>query len=126
MKDDFRINNQELLSTTHFPVKMLFDMVTDERFKDTIKSISCNRGFGENYGACLFWNDLDDYDKQNMPMYEGAEFGLHSGETVIIDAKEVLYYLEVVCNKYCKKHPKDIEIMNEYINQFKRTNNLNV
>lgn len=124
MNKYFRIHDHELLSDTHFPVKALFDMVQDLRFKDIIKSISCNRGFGENYGACVFWNDLDDYDKQNTPLYEGAEFGLHNGEEVIIDLKELLYYLEVVCDKYCKEHPEDNEIINAYIIDFKKNNNL--
>ena len=60
MNKYFRIHDYELLSDTHFPVKALFDMVQDFRFKDIIKSISCNRGFGENYGACVFWNDYLD------------------------------------------------------------------
>ena len=124
MSKDFRIYDHELLSDIHFPVKALFNMVPDNRFIDIIKSLSCNMGFGENYGACVFWNDLDDYDKQNTPIYEGAEFGLHSGKEVIISLKELLYYLEVVCDKYCKEHPEDIEIINKYINDFKN-NNLN-
>ena len=91
MNKDFRIYDHELLSDAHFHVKVLFDMVQDWHFKDIIKSISYNKGFGENYGACAFWDDLDDYDKQNTPIYKGAEFGLHSGEEVIIGLKEILY-----------------------------------
>lgn len=84
-----------------------------------------NSGFGENYGACNFWNDVDEYDKENTPFYEGAEFGLHNGEDVIIGYKELLYYLEIVCAGYCEDHPEDSKIIREYINNFKHRNNLN-
>ena len=124
MARTFRIEEEELLSIAHFPVKALFDMVPDSCFKSTIKYISNNSGCGENYGACVFWNDLDDYDKQNTPFYDGAEFGLHNGDEVIISTKELLYYLNLICKKYCEDHPEDnVEIM-KYIDDFKIINKL--
>lgn len=124
MSRDFRIYDHELLTDVHFPVKALFNMVPDHRFKDTIKAISKNTGFSENYGACVFWNDLDDYDKENIPLYKGAEFGLHNGEEVIIQPHELLYYLEIVCDKYGKDHPEDMKIIQQYIHNFKIHNHL--
>lgn len=85
MKREFRINESELLNKEHFPVKVLFDMVSDKRFIKAIKGVSKGIGFGENYGACIFQNDLDEYDKSNTDIFEGAEFGLHSGDEVIIN-----------------------------------------
>ena len=124
MKSYYRITEDELLAEEHFPVKAIFNMVKDDRFRDIVKGISNNSGFGENYGACVFWNDLDDFDKQNTPFYEGAEFGLHSGEEIIIDSKELLYYLNLVCNKYCKDHLDDKKIIWEYVNKYKQNNKL--
>ena len=124
MKSYYRITEDELLAEEHFPVKAIFNMVKDDRFRDIVKGISNNSGFGENYGACVFWNDLDDFDKQNTPFYEGAEFGLHSGEEIIIDSKELLYYLNLVCNKYCKDHLDDKKIIWEYVNKQKQNNKL--
>ena len=124
MSRDFRMKDNEMLADTHFPVKAMFDMVADYRFMEVVEALSNNRGFGENYGACNFWNDLDDYDKENTPYYEGAEFGLHNGEDIIIGHKELLYYLEIACAGYCEDHPEDAKTINRYIELYKARNNL--
>lgn len=119
MIDIFRIEGEELLDKDHFPVKALFDMVGDSRFIEVVEGISKGRGFGENYGACVFWEDLDDYDKENTAQYEGCEFGLHNGEEVIIDYKDLFYYLTIICKKYCKKFPEKEKELNTILNNYK-------
>ncbi len=119
MKNKFRIDDKELLHKKHFPVKALFDMVDDTRLIDVIKGISRGMGFGENYGACVFWNDLDDYDKEMTIKYEGAEFGLHNGEEVIIGYEDLYHYLFLICDKYCKEFPEYAEQVNIILNRYK-------
>ena len=119
MNRKFRIEESELLEKNHYPVKVLFDMVSDERFKKVILGISDGIGFGENYGACVFWNDLDDYDKLNTEEYEGAEFGLNNGEEVIINPKELFYYLNIICTKYCNDYPDERKWIMNMIEEYK-------
>lgn len=114
----FRIEESELLADTHFPVKALFNMVPDCRFVDTITALSRGIGFGENYGACVFWEDLDEYDRQHTPYYAGAEFGLHNGEEVILSPEELLHYLKIVCGKYCSEHTDDTDRINKTLDDF--------
>lgn len=124
MNRKFRIEDNELLQQNHYPVKVLFDMVSDERFKRVIFGICNNVGFGENYGACVFWNDLDDYDKSNTEFYEGAEFGLNNGEEVIINHKELLYYLDIVCKKYCEDYLEEKEEIIKLLKIYKEKNRI--
>ena len=119
LKNKFRIEDLELLDRNHFPVKALFDMVSDSRLIEVLEGISKGTGFGENYGACVFWNDLDDYDKENTPKYEGVEFGLNNGEEVIIGYQELLYYLEIICKKYCEEYPENKKRINAILNDYK-------
>ena len=119
MVNIFRIEEDELLNKNHVPVKALFDMVSDARFVKVIEGISKGTGFGENYGACVFWNDLDDYDKENIEKYEGAEFGLNNGEEIIIGYLDIFYYLKIVCEKYCKKFPEDSQKINVLLKNYK-------
>lgn len=107
MNHKFRIEENELLDANHYPVKVLFDMVTDNRFKEVILGLSNKRGFGENYGACNFWNNLDEYDKINTEKYEGIEFGLNNGDEIIITYEELFYYLKIICKKYCDAYPNE-------------------
>lgn len=125
MNDDFRIEENELIDQKHYPVKVLFDMVSDDRLKKVILGICNNIGFGENYGACIFWDDLDDYDKTNIKYYEGAEFGLNNGEEVIISYKELFYYLKIVCKKYCKNHPSDKKEIEQWLKNYQYKYDLN-
>lgn len=119
MVNKFRIEDDELLNKSHFPVKTLFDMVSDERFIKVIEGISKGTGFGENYGVCVFWNDLDDYDKENIERYQGAEFGLNSGEEITIGYQDIFYYLKIVCEKYCKKFPNNSQKINILLKNYK-------
>lgn len=120
MTDKFRIEDEELLNKKHFPIKALFDMLSDIRFVQVMEGISKGIGFGENYGACVFWNDLDDYDKENNEEYDGAEFGLHNGEEIIIGYQDLLYYLIIVCNKYCTQFPERTEEINKILDNYKK------
>lgn len=125
LKNKFRIEDEELLDEGHFPVKALFNMVSDSRFIEIAEGISKGTGFGENYGACVFWNDLDDYDKANTLPYEGCEFGLHSGEEVIIGYQDLFYYLTIVCKKYCEEFPEKAGRVNEILNDYKLRYHIN-
>lgn len=122
MKREYRLTDEELLDKSHFPVKALFDMVSDTRFLKVIEGISQGKGFGENYGACVFWNDLDEYDRQETEKYEGAEFGLNSGEEIIIDYNNLYYYLKIICHKYIEDFPNSTnnidKILRTYHNQY--------
>ena len=97
--------------------------MSDERFENVIYGLCNKKGFGENYGACVFWDDLDDYDKTNTEYYEGAEFGLHNGDEVIVSLKDLLYYLNIVCEKYCEHHCNKDNIK-KWVEHYKITNEL--
>ena len=116
---EFRIENSELLDKCHLPVMIVFNMVSDSRFIKVLEGLSNGMGFGENYGACVFWNDLDDYDKANTPHYEGSEFGINSGEEVIISYQDLFYYLTIICKKYCLEFPEQTKEINEILNNYK-------
>ena len=124
MKKEFRIEESDLLRDDHFPVKAMFNMVGDYRFKRIVKSLSNNSGFGEEYGVCCFWGDLDDYEKANTEFFDGVEFWLHNDERVVISYEELLYYLKIACAGYCEDHPEDAAIILQYIEDYKTRNGL--
>ena len=100
-----RIEDNELIKQEHFPVKAVFNMISDKEFVEVITSLCHGEGWGGDYGSCVFWNDLDDYDKTQTPKYDGAEFGLHNGEEITISLPELLSYIKLVVNKYVKEYP---------------------
>lgn len=121
---DFILSEKDLLKEEHFPVTVVFnDPYIRNNFLDfAIKPISKGHGFGVNYGACIFPDDLDEYDIANGKMFEGVEFGLHDDRNVIIDYKTFYYYFKLVCNRYLKTHRKDkkeiYKALREYCDRF--------
>lgn len=79
------LNEDELLDKTHLPVLMVMNMVSESRFLSVLRDISQGIGFGEEYGACTLPDDLDGFDKANGEELDGVEFGLYSGEEVVVD-----------------------------------------
>ena len=62
--------------------------------------------------------------KPNTEFYEGAEFGLHSGEEIIITPKELLYYLNLICKKYCQDYLKNQEEILKWLEIYKDKNGI--
>jgi hypothetical protein len=120
MKRDFRLYEQNMLDKEHFPVQAVFNMVSDERFIQIIEGISEGRGFGENFGACVFPDDLDEYDIATEGIFEGVEFGLHSGEEIVINYETLYKYLQIICSTYIEDYPDKQEILKKLLNNYKQ------
>jgi hypothetical protein len=119
MKREFRLTEEDLLSEEHFPVMAVFDMIPDNRFVKTIKCISEGHGFGENYGACTFPADLDEYDIATIGTLNGVEFGLHNGQEITLDYNTFYCYLKKVCVNYIQDFPEDANEISNLLLKFK-------
>lgn len=119
---NFRLNEDELLDKSHLPVLMIMNMISEKRFLTVLEAISKGNGFGEEYGACTLPDDLDEFDKANGEELDGVEFGLYSGEEIVIDFQTFYYYLKIACDKYLKNNLEQTSIVNgflmDYTNKF--------
>ena len=100
-----RLLLKDLISREHEPIKMIFNLVKDEDFMQVLENLSNKIGFGVDCGACLFPEDLDEYDKNNNN-FVGVECGLYSGETVVVSYEVFYYYLKKVSENFIKQYPK--------------------
>ncbi|MGE6539681.1 ribonuclease toxin immunity protein CdiI [Bacillus luti] len=125
MQREFRLKDEDLLDLTHFPIQAVFNMVDDERFLEVINSVCEGVGFGEEYGACTFPGDLDEYDIANGDSFEGVEFALYSGDEVIIDYQTLYHYFKKMCEGYSKKYPNTIKSLEDSLNKFIELYNIN-
>ena len=113
-----RLNESELRDKSHFPVLMVMNMISEKRFLTVLEAISQGNGFGEEYGACTFPDDLDEFDKANGETLDGIEFGLHSGDEIVIDFRTFYYYLNIVCNKFLKTNSEQTDKVNELLENY--------
>jgi len=114
-----RIKEDQLISENHFPVKIIFDEIENERFLDVVNIVSKGEGFGVEAGACLFPNDLDAYDIAQGNGFVGVEFGLYSGDEIVITYKEFYFYLEVICKSYLIDFPDENEFIEEKLGNYR-------
>lgn len=119
MKNDFRLKDEDLIKDEHYPIKVLFNMVSDERFMETIEYISKEHGFGENYGVCVFPDDLDEYDIELYSKPEGIEFGLHNGDEIVVSFEILYKYLRIICDKYVTDYPQNKDKIEMYLEEYK-------
>lgn len=120
MKREFRLEDKDMLSPDHFPIQAVFNMVSDNRFIQMVSGISTGKGFGENYGACVFPDDLDEYDIATEGIFEGVEFCLHNGEEIIIDYQSFFYYFKKICNDYVLDFPQNKTQIEDSLMLFKQ------
>ena len=113
-----RLNEDELLDKSHLPVLMIMNMVSEKRFLIVLEAISKGNGFGEEYGVCTFPDDLDEFDKVNGEELVGVEFGLYSGEEIVIDFKTFYYYLKIICAKFLKTHSEQANIVHAFLKDY--------
>ncbi len=119
---DCRLNEEVLLDKNHLPVLMILNAINEGRFLGVLEAISKGIGFGVESGACTFPDDLDEFDKANEVELSGIEFGLYSGEEVVIDYQTLYYYLKNLCDKYIEKKLLHTDIVKgflaDYTNKF--------
>ena len=119
MKRLRKLNENDLLNKSHFPVQALFNELYEEEFLDTVVSyISKGHGFGAEYGSCVFPNDLDEYEIATRGTFDGVEFGLHNGEEILLDYDTFYRYLKIVCERYLDDNPEDVEALNAALKIF--------
>ncbi|MBC1499829.1 hypothetical protein HB943_04375 [Listeria weihenstephanensis] len=120
MKKEAWLKGTDLLDSSHYPVQGVFNMICDNRFIKIIGYISEGVGFGEEYGACMFPRDLDEYDIANGEGFDGVEFGLHSGEESVLDYQTFYIYLKKTCENYTEKYPEATNQLREYVDWYSK------
>ena len=124
MKKEYRLIDKDMLSDKHFPIKAIFNSISDNLFVDTISPLAKGIGFGAEYGACIFSSDLDEYEIAKRGVFEGVEFGLHNREGIIVDYQSFYYYLNKVCQYYVEDFPQDKEKIEKILQKIKEKFNL--
>ncbi|NMC56243.1 MAG: hypothetical protein GYA50_03365 [Eubacteriaceae bacterium] len=126
MSNSFLLNKKDMLKDTHGPVITFFSVISDKkRFINIINVLSNGTGYGYEYAVCTFPEDLDEYDIANGDTFDGVEFSVHFGDTVVISYKEFYYYLEKACENYLKKYNnEDADTINAILKKVRKKYNI--
>ena len=114
------LKENEMISENHFPVIALLNEAANSDIVEFVNNLNQGIGSGFDYSDCTFWNELDEYDKSNIPHYEGLLFSTEDDDEVIVGYSDLLIYLNIICEKLQADNYSRIIELNEQINLFRR------
>lgn len=109
----------DLLAEKHFPVIPVINEACSFDFIKFMENINNSVGMGYNYASCSFYNDLDDYDKQNIKFFNGILFSTINNEDLVLSFEEFFYYLKLVALRIPYKDFEHMTTVVHLLNEYK-------
>lgn len=89
------LKEEDMIKENHFPIIAHINEAYNNDLLEFIECMIKGVGVGYDYTCSSFWNELDDYDKENTEKYDGLMIETEDDEKVILSMSELLYYLEL-------------------------------
>lgn len=89
------LKEEDMIKENHFPIIAHINEAYNNDLLEFIECMIKGIGVGYDYTCSSFWNELDDYDKENTEKYDGLMIETEDDEKVILSMSELLYYLEL-------------------------------
>lgn len=86
---------EDMVKENHFPIIAHINEAYNNDLLEFIEYMIKGIGVGYDYTCSSFWDELDDYDKENTEKYDGLMIETEDDEKVILSMSELLYYLEL-------------------------------
>lgn len=93
------LNDQDLKEGTPYPLLAHLNEAANEDFVEFLKNLIQGIGSGYNYTTCYLWDELDDFDKENTPQFDGLRVETDIGEVITVSFDELLYYIQLLCER---------------------------
>lgn len=114
------INELDLLDKNHFPVSLVFNQAMGCFFISALGGLRDGGGFGVDFGACLFTDDLQEFERTSNHVEHSVVFSLMDGYELYLDYEAFLYYLGIACDRYCEENPHDKKLVDEAFQAIKK------
>ena len=113
------LQETDLIDETHFPAIALINEAFNSNPLEFVNNLSNGIGSAYNYTNCSFWNELDDYEKSNITRFDGLMVDTEDNERTVISIKDLIYYLEIACQRLVNTGFKETETLKTAINALK-------
>lgn len=121
----FILNEEDKLKENHFPIIAHINEAYNSNLIGFMQCINNGIGTGYDYTCSSFWNELDDYDKENIAHYDGIMIETEDGEELCLSMKEMLDYLMLLQSKLAAANSelagKMTVLLDEYKTVYKDT-----
>ena len=101
------INDEDLVVEEHWPVECALGFYTErsaqehKEFPDLVEAISRGEGYDDDEKGCVFWDELDEYDKAREDRFDVECYAV---DTVCrLTYAEFYRYVELACERYFQR-----------------------
>lgn len=115
------LKEEDMVKENHFPIIAHINEAYNNDLLEFIECMIKGVGVGYDYTCSSFWNELDDYDKENTEKYDGLMIETEDDEKVILSMSELLYYLELAQKYLSDIEQCDTKDLKIHIDNFKAT-----
>lgn len=89
------LKEEDMIKENHFPIIAHINEAYNNDLLEFIECMIKGIGVGYDYTCSSFWDESDEYDKENTEKYDGLMIETENDEKVILSMSELLYYLEL-------------------------------
>lgn len=118
------LTDEDLKVGSNYLVIALINEAANEDIICFLKNLLEGVGSGYNYTNCYFWNELDDFDKNQTPFFDGLAIENENGEEYIASLKEVTSYLEILQSRMTLNN-EETHLMEQLISELSNVGNAN-
>lgn len=113
------LNENDMIKENHFPIIAHINEAYNNNLIEFMECIIKGIGVGYDYSCSSFWNELDDYDKENTEKYDGILIETEADEKIILSMSELLCYLEFAQKRLLNKDITTADELHRYIDEYK-------
>lgn len=113
------LNEDDMIKENHFPIIAHINEAYNNNLIEFMECIIKGIGVGYDYSCSSFWNELDDYDKENTEKYDGILIETEADEKIILSMSELICYLELAQKRLLNKDITTADELHRYIDEYK-------
>lgn len=102
------LGDDDLITEEHWPVECVLGFYSGrsdrehEKFPDLVEAISRGEGYNDDDKGCVFWGELDEYDKGRETPFDVECYAADS--VCRLTYAEFYRYVETACKRYSQRY----------------------
>ena len=102
------INDEDLIVEGHWPVECALGFYSErsvqehKEFPALVEAVSRGEGYNDDEKGCVFWDELDEYDKVNEAPFDVECYAVDS--VCRLTYAEFYHYVELACKRYAQRY----------------------
>ena len=117
------INDEDLIVEEHWPVECALGFYSErsaqehKEFPALVEAISRGKGYDDDEKGCVFWDELDEYDKAQETTFDVECYAVNS--VCRLTYAEFYGYVKLASERYSQRYESARESLEASLNAYK-------